>query len=89
MEGCIRECENWDSLANNEKYYENQQRELYLLDQRDTLDERRNPTGSPSPAEEAQFQNTKINSQRYILGFGKLPKSSHASGRNGWQGPGP
>lgn len=43
-----------------DKYYETQQRELKLLDQRDILDERRNPAGSLSPVEEAEYQSIKI-----------------------------
>lgn len=42
------------------KYYENQQRELKLLDQRDILDERRNLAGSLSSVEEAEYQSIKI-----------------------------
>lgn len=54
----IEQINEWKAIV--EKYYQIQQQELRLLDQRDILDERRNPTGSLSPVEEAEYQTIKM-----------------------------
>lgn len=54
----LEQIDKWRTLR--EKFCENQQLELKLLDQRDILDERRNPAGSLSPVEEAEYQSIKI-----------------------------
>ena len=66
-----------------DKYYENQQQELKLLNQQDTLDERKNPEGLLVLLKKQNIGVLRYNSVAYILSFGKMPKRFHASRRNG------